>query len=83
MRLNLYTVYDSLAQEGGPVFQAPNDQVAKRNYKAILQQVSPVDAEEYQLFMVGEYDSETLEVFGCPKTRIEYKAVQPELGGKE
>lgn len=52
---NLYVVYDRLAQESGPVFEAKNDLVASRNYRQILKEANP---SEYLLLRVGNIDHE-------------------------
>lgn len=62
MKNRMYVVYDRVAEEGGPVFVAVNDGVARRQYRALLQQVSPVDIDSYKLYLVGEYDTDSMEV---------------------
>jgi len=60
----MYTVYDKVAEEGGPLFQAKNDQVAVRVTNKIMesQKLKVVD---YELLYMGVYDSETLVI--CPE----------------
>lgn len=51
----LYTVYDRLAEEAGPVFEAKNDPVALRNYANLLNSVQKTaNPDEYELWCVGE-----------------------------
>lgn len=56
--MKLYSVCDSVAEEYGPVFEAKNDDVAKRSFKQILDKssVSPAD---FELCCIGEFDHET------------------------
>ena len=59
----LYTLYDKVAEEAGPLFQAKNDQVAARRSLSILAQVS--DPNAFDLLKVGEFStSGQIEVFG-------------------
>lgn len=60
--MRLYVIYDKIAEESGPVFQAPNDGVAKRNYRGLLQQVAKVDQNEYRLVLVGTIETGTSQV---------------------
>ena len=50
----LYTIYDRVAMEAGPVFECKNDEVAVRNYHQVIQQnvVSPGD---FILYRIGEF----------------------------
>lgn len=59
----LYTLYDKVAEEAGPLFQAKNDQVAARQSLSILAQVS--DPNDFDLLKVGEFaTSGHIEIFG-------------------
>ena len=51
--MKLYVIVDKLAEESGPVFEAANDKVARRQYKKMMQDV---DETEYQLLRVGRID---------------------------
>ena len=76
--VRLYVIYDRVAREGGPIFQAVNDGVAMRSYKAFMAQ-SPVSPEEYQLVCIGLYDPEVMKIdaFDIPldvnKTAVDVK----------
>ena len=48
--MKLYTIYDTLAGEHGPVFEAQNDLVAARSF-ALALKGAPVN--DYVLFQVG------------------------------
>lgn len=62
MEMRLYAIYDCVAEQGGPIFSAVNDGVAIRQYRAVLQQVSPVDRDAYRLYLVGRYDQDSMHV---------------------
>jgi len=55
IKMCLFVVYDRIAEESGPVFEAVNTGVAIRNYRAILSRANNYP-EEYQLLQVGTYD---------------------------
>lgn len=56
----MYTIYDKVAQEAGPVFLAKNNGVALR-----MVQNSPefknMNLGDFALYLVGTYDSEAFE----------------------
>lgn len=60
MITRLYSVYDSVAEEYGPIFQAKNDDVALRNVIQMFTEmnVSIASLESYHLYHVGDFDSE-------------------------
>jgi len=58
---NLYVVYDTLAQESGPIFEAKNDEVAKRAYDQLVEKMSPAERQTFVLNYVGQFNDETME----------------------
>jgi hypothetical protein len=59
MLFRLYTLYDKIAEEGGPIFQAKNDAVALRNFEqAMTAQHGVMHPEDFKLLCVGFYDSD-------------------------
>jgi hypothetical protein len=54
--MNLYCLYDILAEEAGPVFEAANDKVAVRNVRQMLAKSGQKES-EYDLYVLGSYDS--------------------------
>lgn len=63
MQTKLYVIYDVVAQEAGPVYQAPNDGVAKRNYNATMSKVPPSLRTDYKLFRIGEVSTLDMQGF--------------------
>ena len=60
MITRLYSVYDSVAEEYGPLFQAKNDDVALRNVIQMFTEmhVPVMNLESYHLYHVGDFDSD-------------------------
>lgn len=57
MVFKLYSIYDKLAEEYGPIFQAKNKAIADRNYNNMLIEQS-LNPEEYSLDQMGTFDNE-------------------------
>jgi hypothetical protein len=71
MTVKLYVVRDRIAAESGPIFEAKNDGVARRNYeRSFLSQ--DVDPDEFRLLCVGVYnrDKTQIEVYDIPREII-------------
>jgi hypothetical protein len=66
MTMHVYVVFDRLANESGPLFEAKNDAVARRNYDRLVSQAGRPD--EYQLLRLGiiDHDNQKLEVYEIP-----------------
>ena len=60
MKKGLYVVFDKLAKEAGPIFEAKNDDVAVRNFKRMLQENKSLQVAEFDLVRIGTFDSEDL-----------------------
>lgn len=58
MTMNLYVIYDTLAKESGPVFEAKNHDVAIRNVNRELRE-KITNPEEFILLHVGTIDHES------------------------
>ena len=56
MNYGLYTIYDKVAQETGPLFEAKSDAVASRSARNLLSEVQAVD--DFKLLRVG-YSNKT------------------------
>lgn len=61
MIARLYSLYDSVAEEFGPLFQAKNDDVALRNVIQMFTEMKGkiANAECYHLYYIGDFDNET------------------------
>lgn len=54
----LYTVYDKIAEESGPVFEANNEGIAVRQTNHLLSQKG-INPQEYQLLFLGYIDKKS------------------------
>lgn len=75
MKLNMYTLRDIVAEDSAPIFCAKNDMTAVRSACHALRQVD--NPEEYQLFRVGSFDTDTSEVTSLPPEQI-YFVLSPD-----
>ena len=58
MTYNIYTIYDKVSEECGPVFQAKNDLVAVRMFKSMVNDNPNIPVDEYEVYCLGEFDTE-------------------------
>lgn len=59
--MNLYTIYDKVAKEAGPIFEAKNDGVALRQITDMVKNQA-IKISEYHLVKLGTFDKETVEI---------------------
>lgn len=69
MLYKIYAVKDIVAEETGPIFQMKNDSVALRNYNQMLQDKN-VDINDYELYRIAEYDTETMILTSIKPKRV-------------
>lgn len=64
--MGLYIIFDRVAQEGGPIFEAKNDMVAYRNFQRLVNKME--HQEDFRLMKVGKYlhDTVRIEVLDVP-----------------
>lgn len=81
MKQKLYTLFDNVAQQYGPVFQAANNAVAVRS----VQNMKITAFGDFELYLIGEWDMETGELNSGHKHQIEWATefYKAELKGKE
>ena len=58
MTYNIYTIYDKVSKECGPVFQAKNFGVAKRYIEDMVKK-DPIKLDEYSLYQIASFDTES------------------------
>lgn len=63
----IYTIYDRTAEEAGPLFEAPNDGVALRNFRNLMEKVPGYQRSDYRLYNVGVWNTHTMEAELCEK----------------
>lgn len=77
-KMQLYSVYDSSAGACGPLFEAPNDKVAYRNFVNLLRDIPKEFHHDYQLLAVGEVERDGQSVILSNTSRkVSYLEVKP------
>lgn len=66
MVLLIYSIWDKVAEEAGPLFTAKSDAVAIRSYRIALRESEP---SEHVLYCLGEFNTEKVDVDGLPHPR--------------
>ena len=66
MNTELFTIYDKVAEEAGPIFQAKNLYVAMRYVKEMIKD-NKLNLTEYDLVRLGSFDSESMFLSVLPK----------------
>lgn len=61
MEMGMYSIYDYLAGEYGPIFESKNNETAKRSYNKYVQD-QKVNKNEYAMVRIGIINHETGEV---------------------
>lgn len=59
MRNFIYSIHDNLAKDYGPPFIAKNDDVAKRQFKGMFASQRIQNVEDYDLWLLGSFESDT------------------------
>ena len=72
MKQKLYTLYDNVAEQYGPIFQAANNAVAMRS----VQNMKIRAYEDFELYLVGEWDMES-GVLGYAPEKVQIDWVTP------
>lgn len=55
--MRIYTVYDKIAEESGPLFIQKSDSTARRAFRSMIKD-EKLRREEYELRYLGDYDTE-------------------------
>lgn len=59
--MKLYCIYDRVAQEAGPIFEAKNNGVALRMFSGVN---LPGNADDFSLMCIGEFDHSRMWIEG-------------------
>ena len=57
MIVKLYSVFDSVAEEFGPIYSCKNDEVAKRAFHELIKDSS--SSLDYDLYFLGTFNTDT------------------------
>lgn len=79
MRVYLYSVYDQVADEYGPIFESKSDAVALRGAEHLLSTVRPEFRSDYKLYRLGWFEDCRL----VAETDGPIEVVRPELPGPD
>lgn len=84
--MNLYCIYDRLAEEAGPIFEAKNDAVA---FRMIMNSIKEYHPEEYCIYCLGSFNHDPVELVAYESPQlvlsknefVEEEQVKEPLGG--
>lgn len=68
-RYELYTAYDKLAGEAGPVFMSVNDMTAVRQFQNIIKEL-PKD--DFKLYKLGRYSPKQIKIEALQEALLIY-----------
>lgn len=54
--MNLYVIYDMLAEESGPIYESKNDATALRQFKRVFEQRPDSEMSSFKLLRLGTID---------------------------
>nr|WAE43852.1 MAG: nonstructural protein [Microviridae sp.] len=74
--MSLYVIYDTLAEESGPILECKNDHVAVRAYKRAMENTRAGTNAEYWLYYVGNFDNVSMVLNPEKPRRIEINNVE-------
>jgi len=72
MKHGVYVIYDKIAEESGPMFEAVNDGIALRQACHVLKPLPPTLVDDYQLVKIGEYDTKDMQIYVLPPQQIDF-----------
>jgi 23S rRNA-/tRNA-specific pseudouridylate synthase len=55
--MEVYTIYDTVAKESGPLFYAKNLAVAQRSFNNLLKDLDEETRKEYELRLIGVFNT--------------------------
>lgn len=77
MVYKIYAIYDTVAEEGGPVFCAVNDGVAMRQFRQLVQGTE--NRNDFELYYLADYDSKCVEISETIKSQVPVQEVTAEV----
>lgn len=58
----LYSIYDKVAEEFGPIFESSNDMTATRAKNHLIKDVEEIMRDDYELYKVATVEVEKLDI---------------------
>lgn len=62
MKGGLYVIYDRVAEEASPVFDAVNRGIALRGFRMSMEKVPEFQKTDYRLYQIAMFDPHTMKV---------------------
>lgn len=62
MKMNMYVVYDKVAEQSMPIFESRNDGTAWRAYQKSIIEADDIPQDEMKLICIGSINHDTLVV---------------------
>lgn len=72
MKHGVYVIYDKVAEESGPLFQAVNNGIALRQAVNVLKPLPASLRDDFQLVKVAEYDTRDMQIYIIPPEIIDF-----------
>lgn len=72
MKMGMYVIYDKVAEEAGPIFQAVNNGVALRQAVNVLKPLPVSLRDEYQLVKVAEFETKDMQIYILPPEIVDF-----------
>lgn len=66
--MGVYTIFDKVAEDAGPIFTAKNDAVAARAARHALRDA---DVRDFDLVKIGEYDAVKVRLYPCERVSVQ------------
>ena len=73
---NVYAIRDGLAEDVGPLFEAPTHAVALRQFSHLLSQVDDSSKGDYKLFCVGFFDADNMTLTAIDAEEVKIAAME-------
>lgn len=78
-KTRLYTIYDKVAEEHGPLFEAVNDAIAHRSYSDLISKLPANIMSDYELHYHGEVLRDTKSLLLLPDLDLRIKKIEEEM----
>lgn len=76
LKVKLYTIYDRVGEEAGPITFARNDALARRMFDSVMEK-EPF-RKDFALFYIGDYDTSSMEITPCSPKMVKSEDITNE-----
>lgn len=71
MTMQIYVILDTVSGQTSPLFLAPNDKTAEREFSRFLESDKlPTSKEDYNLLSLGTYSQDDVSIIGTAKYTV-------------